>query len=153
MSELDHKEGWALKNWCFWTVVLEKTLEALLQICKIKPAHPKGNHSWIFTGRTDDAAPIHQPPDAKSRLTGKDLGAGKDWRQEKGQQRTRWLDDITNSKDLSLSKLQEMVKDREAWHAVVHELTELDTNERLNNKFLYIVQEIDLNLFFKWLSS
>ena len=65
MSELDHEEGWAPKNWCFWTVVLEKTLEALLQICKeIKPVHPKGNHSWIFTGRTDEA-PILQPPDAE----------------------------------------------------------------------------------------
>ena len=64
-----------------------------------------------------------------------------------------WLDGITDSMGMSLSRLWEMVKDREAWHAVVHELTELDTNERLNNKFLYIVQEIDLNLFFKWLSS
>ena len=71
----------------------------------------------------------------------------------RGRQRMRWLDGMNGSIDVSLSRLWEMVKDREAWHAVVHELTELDTNERLNNKFLYIVQEIDLNLFFKWLSS
>ena len=77
MWELDHKEGWALKNWCFWTVVLEKTLESPLD-SKIKPVNPKGNQPWIFIGRTDAEAPIIWPPDAKSRLTGKDPDAGKD---------------------------------------------------------------------------
>ena len=82
--ELDHKEGWALKNWCFWTVVLEKTLESPLNSKEIKQVNPKGNQPWIFTGRTDDDAPIFSPPDAKSQLIGKDPDAGKDWRQEKG---------------------------------------------------------------------
>ena len=81
MWELDYKEIWVPKNWCFWTVVLEKTLESLLDCKEIQPVHPKGNQSWIFIGRTDAAAPILWPPDAKSRLTGKD--AGKEWGQEK----------------------------------------------------------------------
>ena len=87
MWELDHKEGWGLKNWCFQTVVLEKTLESCLDCKEIKPVSPKGNQSWIFIGRTDGEAEasILWPPDAKSRLTGKDPTAGKDWRQqEKG---------------------------------------------------------------------
>ena len=80
--ELDHKESWAPKNWCFWTVVLEKTLESLLDCMDIKPVHPKGDQSWIFIGRTDADAemPILWPPDGKSWLIGKDLDAGKDWR-------------------------------------------------------------------------
>ena len=80
--ELDHKEGWVLKNWCFWTVVLEKTLESPLDCKEIKPVNPKGNQLWIFTGKTDAEAPILWPPDAKGRLIGKDRDAGKDWRQE-----------------------------------------------------------------------
>ena len=82
MWELDHKEGWALRNWYFQTVVLEKTLEGPLDSKKIKPVNPKGNHPWIFIGRTDAEAEalIHWPPDAKSQLhTGKDPDAGNDW--------------------------------------------------------------------------
>ena len=82
MWELDHKESWAPKNWCFWTVVLEKTLESPLDCKEIQPVHPKGNQCWILIGRTDAEAPILWPPDAKSWLTGKDPDAGKDWRQE-----------------------------------------------------------------------
>ena len=84
MWELDHKEGWALKNWCFWTVVLEKTLESPLDCKEINPVHRKGNQSWVFIGRTDAEAetPILWPPDAKNWVTGKDPNAGKDWRQE-----------------------------------------------------------------------
>ena len=84
MWELDHKESWVLKNWCFWTVVLEKTLESPLDCKEIRPVHPKGNQSWIFTGRTDAEAeaPIFWPPDVKKWLIGKDPDAGKDWRQE-----------------------------------------------------------------------
>ena len=81
---MDYKESWAPKNWCFWTVVLEKTLESSLDCKEIKPVHPKGNQSWVFIGRTDVEAetPILWQPDVKSWLTGKDLDAGKDWRQE-----------------------------------------------------------------------
>ena len=87
MQELDHKESWGLKNWCFWSVALEKTLESALGCKEIKLAHPKGNQSRIFIGRTDAEAeaPILWSPDAKNWLIGKDLDAGKDWRQkEKG---------------------------------------------------------------------
>ena len=82
MWELDCKESWVLKNWCFWIVVLEKTLESPFDWKKIKPVNPKGNWSWIFTGRTDAEAPILCPPDVKSQLIGKDPDAGKDWGQE-----------------------------------------------------------------------
>ena len=78
----NHKEGWAPKNWCFRTVVLEKTLESPLDSKEIKPVNSKGNQPWIFIGRADAEAPILQPPEVKSWLTGKDLKAGKDWRQE-----------------------------------------------------------------------
>ena len=84
MWELDYKESWVLKNWCFWTMVLEKTLERPLDCKEIQPVHPKGNQSWIFIGRTDAEAetPIFWPPDRKNWLTGKDPDAGKDWRRE-----------------------------------------------------------------------
>ena len=84
MSELNYKEGGALKNWCFWTVVLVKTLESPLDFKEIQPVHPKGNQSWIFTRRTDAEAelPILWPPDVKSQLIGKDPDAEKDWGQE-----------------------------------------------------------------------
>ena len=84
MWELDYKENWARKNWCFWTVVLEKTLESPLNCKEIQPVRPKGSQFWIFIGRTDAEAetPILWLPDAKNCLIGKDLDAGKDWRQE-----------------------------------------------------------------------
>ena len=84
MWELNYKESWALKNWCFRTVVLEKTLESSLDCKEIQPVHPKGNQPWIFIGRTDAVAEalILWPPDSKNWLIGKDPDAGKDWRQE-----------------------------------------------------------------------
>ena len=84
MWELDYKESWVPKNWCFWTVVLEKTLESPLDIKEIQPVYPKGNQSWIFFRRNDAEAktPILWPPDGKSQLTGEDPDAEKDWKQE-----------------------------------------------------------------------
>ena len=86
MWELDYKESWVPKNWCFWIVVLEKTLESPLDCKEIQPVHPKGNESWIFIGRTDaeTETTILSPPDVQSLLIWKDPDAGKDWRQEKG---------------------------------------------------------------------
>ena len=123
MWELDFEEGWAPKNWCFWTVVLETTLESPLNCKKIKPVNPKGNQSWIFIGNTDAEAeaPICWHLMEKADPLEKTLMPGKiEGRRRRGRQRKRWLDDIIDSMDMSLSRFWEMVKDRETWCASVH---------------------------------
>ena len=190
MWELDHMEGWVLKNWCFWTVVLEKTLESPLDCKEIQPVHsegdqpwdflggndaeaetqhwyfltvvlektlesplnskeinPKGNQFWVFIGRTDveAEAPIRWPPDVKSRLIEKTLMLGKIEGRRSGQQRMRWLNGITNSMDMNMGTLREMVRNREAWHAAVLRLWRVrhdwatELSSRINHlTFLFI---------------
>ena len=129
MWELDYKDSWALKNWCFWTAVLEKTLESPLYFKEIKSVNLKRNQPWIFIRRTDAKAetPILWPADMKSWLLGRDPDARKEWEQEKGAIKDEMLDGIIDSTDMNFNKLWEIVTDREARRAAVHEVAKSRT--------------------------
>ena len=152
--ELDHKKGRVPKNWCLWTVVLEKTSENPSDGKEIKPVDLKGDQPWILTGRTDAEAPVFWSSDVNRWLIGKVPNAGKDWGQEeKRASEEGWLHHITNAMNVNLGKLWEMVRDREAWHAAVQWVTgdwTTRTTWAFQPSFIYFINNISRSLGSLW---
>ena len=157
MWELDYKESWAPKNWCFWTVMLEKTLESPLDCKEIQPVHSEGNQSWMFIRRTDAKAetPILWPPDVKNGLIGKDPDVRKDWRQEeKGTTEDEMVGWHHRLDGQEFEHLWDLVIDREAWHATVYGVeksqTWLSDWTELNWRLLLQVNQVPFRNLFQY---